>query len=239
MTTQAPYWLSPQDDRNGFPDPGLALKEPNGLLAIGGDLSPQRLLAAYRRGIFPWYSQGQPILWWSPDPRAVLYPDRIKISRSLRKTLKKTPYAVTMDQAFDDVISACAAPRQDEAGTWILPEMKQAYCRLHELGYAHSVECWNNGQLVGGLYGVAIGRVFFGESMFSRETAASKVAFVHLAGQLQQWGYGLIDGQVSSAHLTTLGAEDIPRQEFLTQLEDLCNQDAVVGSWQLNWQFGD
>ncbi|MCK5640521.1 MAG: leucyl/phenylalanyl-tRNA--protein transferase [Gammaproteobacteria bacterium] len=238
MTAQAPFWLDPQDARYRFPDPGLALREPNGLLALGGDLSPQRLLAAYRKGIFPWYNEGQPILWWSPEPRAVLYPDRIKVSRSLRKTLKKKLYTVTMDQAFDKVINACAAPRKNEPGTWILAEMKQAYCQLHQLGYAHSVECWNNGKLVGGLYGVAIGKVFFGESMFSRETDASKVAFVHLAGQLHQWEYGLIDGQVSSAHLTSLGAEEIPRQEFLTQLEHLCEQKSVAGPWQLNWQFG-
>ena len=231
MTAQAPFWLDPQDSHYHFPDTSQALKDPNGLLAIGGDLHPERLLAAYRKGIFPWYSEGQPILWWSPDPRAVLYPDRIKVSRSLRKTLKKPPCTVTLDQAFDEVISACAAPRQNEPGTWILTEMKQAYKQLHELGYAHSVECWNNGELVGGLYGIAIGRVFFGESMFSRETDASKVAFVHLTKQLQQWGYGLIDGQVSSPHLTSLGAVDIPRQEFLTQLEHLCEQDGVPGSW--------
>lgn len=222
-----PYWLRRDDYR--FPDPGRALREPNGLLAVGGDLHPARLLAAYRSGIFPWYSEGQPILWWSPDPRAVLFPERLKISRSLRKTLGR--FAVTFDRAFADVVSRCAEPRRDGLGTWITPDMHLAYCRLHQLGYAHSIEAWRDDQLVGGLYGVAIGQVFFGESMFSRESNASKVAFVRLVEQLRAWNYGLIDCQVASTHLASLGAEEIPRPVFLERLQDLCARPGYEGRW--------
>ncbi|MEO6696524.1 MAG: leucyl/phenylalanyl-tRNA--protein transferase, partial [Gammaproteobacteria bacterium] len=181
-----PCWLSPEDQI--FPDVNLALREPDGLLALGGDLSPERLLAAYRKGIFPWYNEGQPILWWSPDPRAVLFPSRVKISRSLRKTLRQGRYRITLDQAFRSVIEGCAAPRNGVPGTWISRAMMEAYTELHERGYAHSVEAWRDGQLVGGLYGVALGRVFFGESMFSRSPDASKVALASLARQLAVWG---------------------------------------------------
>ncbi|MFP5344837.1 MAG: leucyl/phenylalanyl-tRNA--protein transferase [Gammaproteobacteria bacterium] len=207
--------LDPRD--LAFPDADLALREPDGLLAVGGDLSPARLIEAYRNGIFPWYSEGEPILWWSPDPRMVLFPERLHVSRSLRKLLKQGRYNVTFDQAFASVIKQCAALR--EGGTWITREMQHAYCRLHELGYAHSVECWRDKKLAGGLYGVALGRVFFGESMFSLEPNASKVALVRLVERLQHSGYRMLDCQVHSAHLQRLGAEDIPRVEFLRLLK--------------------
>ena len=191
----APYWLNPLD-REDFPDVSLALRDPDGLLAIGGDLSIERLLAAYRRGIFPWYSDDQPILWWSPDPRSIIRPKNLVISKSLNKTLKKKTFKVSFDQAFVDVIVQCAQPRQKESGTWITDEMTQAYIRLHNAGHAHSVECWQENKLVGGLYGIAIGKVFFGESMFSLVSDTSKVAFVYLIKQLQNWGYEMIDCQV-------------------------------------------
>jgi leucyl/phenylalanyl-tRNA--protein transferase len=234
MGIRVPFWIDPgPQDGYIFPDPDLALREPDGLLAVGGDLATERLLAAYAQGIFPWYSHGQPILWWSPDPRAVLFPERLKVSRSLRKTLRKRPYQVTLDRDFAGVIDGCAAPRDDGAGTWITSEMRAAYIRLHRAGYAHSVESWVDGELVGGLYGVAIGRVFFGESMFTRRTDASKVAFVHLVRQLQVWGFELVDCQISSDHLKSLGAEEIPRGRFLTLLEDYCAEPGVPGRWQL------
>lgn len=224
-------WLSLEHPQR-FPDVECALRDPNGLLAAGGDLSEERLLAAYRRGIFPWYSEGEPILWWSPDPRAVLFPAQIKISRSLRKTLKRRIFDVTLDQAFPTVISACAGPRQGARGTWITPEMFQAFCHLHDHGHAHSVECWQGSRLVGGLYGLAIGKVFFGESMFSHVTDASKVALVHLVWQLQRWGFGVIDCQVGSAHLASLGALDIPRREFVRLLSHWCAAPSRTGPWR-------
>jgi len=227
-----PYWLDP-DEPDSFPDPALALHEPDGLLALGGDLAPARLLGAYRRGIFPWYSEGQPILWWSPDPRVVLFPERLRVSRSLRRTLRRAPFEVRLDTAFDRVIDACAAPRGDDQGTWITPEMNLAYRRLHALGHAHCAEAWADGELVGGLYGVAIGRVFFGESMFSRVTDASKVAFVHLVRQLQAWGFVLIDCQVDSAHLRSLGAQTLPRPDFTAYLARYCPDGGRVGRWAL------
>lgn len=240
---EGPFWLEPDSDPAQFPDPQYALAEPDGLLAVGGDLSPARLLNAYRQGIFPWYSDGQPILWWSPNPRAVLYPDELKISRSLRKTLRKRPFRVTLDSAFDAVIEACSEPRPDQEGTWITEEMKQAYAHLHRIGFAHSVECWEKDQLVGGLYGISLGRVFFGESMFARRSDASKVAFVHLVEQLKAWGFGLIDCQVHTGHLASLGAVDIPRERFLDELDHWCEPfDAHQGQWSLdstipeNWQ---
>jgi len=233
MRKNGPFWLDPRDGHYTFPAPELALDEPNGLLAVGGDLSPGRLLAAYRLGIFPWYSDGQPLLWWTPDPRAVLFPERLKVARSLRKTVRKQLYTVTFDSAFSDVVEACSQPRGDECGTWITAEMKAAYARLHRLGYAHSVESWHAGELVGGLYGVAIGRVFFGESMFARRTDASKVAFVHLVRQLQAWGFGLIDCQVASRHLASLGAEEIPRTRFNALLDRYCEQSGPTGRWQM------
>lgn len=215
-----------------FPPVVQALKEPNGLLAGGGDLSPQRLLAAYRRGIFPWYSPGEPILWWSPDPRMVLFPGALRITRSLAKTLRNADYRVTLDSAFEQVIAACGAvPRPGQNGTWITAEMQQAYIRLHALGHAHSVETWRGGQLVGGLYGVAIGRAFCGESMFSHATDASKIALAHLCRFLAGRGFGIIDCQMETAHLTSLGARPIPRDDYLARLAALVEQGDGPGRW--------
>jgi leucyl/phenylalanyl-tRNA---protein transferase len=227
-------WLDPHDDGQPFPSPDRALIEPAGLLAAGGSLSPRRLLRAYRQGIFPWYALGQPILWWSPDPRLVLFPETIKLSRSLRKTMKKNPFVVTADTAFAAVIAACAAPRGAETGTWITPEMHRAYIRLHQLGHAHSIESWREGQLVGGLYGVAVGRVFFGESMFSRLNDASKVALAALAIQLRRWQFTLIDCQVHTEHLTRMGAVEIPRPQFLQLLSCYCVLSGQDGTWRLD-----
>ncbi len=214
----APYLLD-QTHVTAFPDVELALREPDGLLALGGDLSQERLLAAYQQGIFPWYSEGQPILWWSPDPRMVLFPQDIKISRSLNKTLRKQIFDCTFDQQFEQVIIECSRPRLEkgklQTETWILDDMIDAYVKLHHAGYAHSVECWHDNKLVGGLYGVAIGKIFFGESMFSRKNDASKVALVFLAQSLQQAGYQLIDCQVYTSHLASMGAILIPRKEFI------------------------
>ena len=227
-------WLDPYDDDQAFPDPELALDEPDGLLAVGGSLAPRRLLRAYRAGIFPWYSAEQPILWWSPDPRTVLIPEHIKISRSLRKTLKKNIFSVTMDNQFDAVIAACSEPRNGEPGTWITPEISMAYRRLHRLGSAHSVETWHEGKLAGGLYGVVLGRAFFGESMFSRMNDASKVALVALALQLQNWGFGIIDCQMHTAHLIRMGATDISRRRFRTLLDKYCPLPGREGLWQFD-----
>lgn len=206
-------------DTIDFPATEQALDDPNGLLAAGGALSPEWLLAAYRRGIFPWFSDDQPILWWSPSPRCVFFPDEISFSRSLRKTLRRKRYRVTFDQAFSEVMQGCAGPRADESGTWITDDMHHAYQLMHANGHAHSVEAWEDGELVGGLYGVAIGRVFFGESMFHRATDASKVAFAHLIAQLQLWGCQLVDCQVSNPHLMSLGAQEIPRARFEAVLQ--------------------
>jgi len=214
-----------------FPPVRSALKEPNGLLAAGGDLSPERLLDAYRRGIFPWYSEGDPILWWSPDPRMVLFPRELKISRSLGKTLRNRLYEARFDSAFEEVIKSCAAPRKGEAGTWISEAMIQAYLELHRLGHAHSVETWIDGDLAGGLYGVAVGRVFFGESMFSRVRDASKIALAALVAHLDSTGFGLIDCQMHTRHLETLGAREIPRARFSRLLEDLVHYSRVPGTW--------
>ena len=223
-------WLD-ADPQSEFPPLDQALHEPDGLLAAGGDLSAERLLNAYRHGIFPWFSEGEPILWWSPDPRCVLFPDRLKISRSLRKTLKKQPFEIRFDTAFADVMHACAQPRPDQSGTWITYEMFLAYVNLHQLGYAHSVECWHQDQLVGGLYGVALGRVFFGESMFSRMTDASKVALVHLRDFIQARGFQLIDAQVHTPHLESLGAEMIPRRRFAELVRQYTGDDEQPGKW--------
>jgi leucyl/phenylalanyl-tRNA--protein transferase len=222
------FLLDPNDPDAPFPDVALAEREPDGLLAVGGDLSVTRLLNAYRRGIFPWFSPGDPILWWSPDPRTVLDPRRLRISRSLRKTLRRGRFRLSMDRDFDAVISACAAPRSGSDGTWLVPEMIAAYRRLHRQGHAHSVEVWLDGELVGGLYGVAFGRVFFGESMFTRATDASKVALVHLCERLSTWGFALIDCQVFTAHLVRMGAEQMPRSDFVRLLERWCRQP---GRW--------
>lgn len=226
----APFWLDPYE-RTTFPDVSLALTEPDGLLAIGGDLSPERLLAAYRRGIFPWYSHGQPILWWSPDPRAILRLTALNISRSLRKSLKRDDYQVRFDSAFDQVVNECARPRKDGLGTWITDEMHNAYLRLHRLGYAHSIEVWHGNSLIGGLYGVGLGQLFFGESMFSRRSDASKIAFVYLVKQLAKWRYALIDCQVYSRHLGSLGAELISRERFIEYLDKFCDKPGKTGIW--------
>jgi leucyl/phenylalanyl-tRNA--protein transferase len=211
-------WLDPAI--NSFPPVEQALDEPNGLLAVGGDLSSGRLIQAYRRGIFPWYESPQPILWWSPSPRMVLFPDQVHVSRSLKKRLKRQEYQLSFDRAFDQVIKQCSSVNRDgQDDTWIGGEMIAAYRELHQLGYAHSVETWHEGELVGGLYGIAIGRVFFGESMFSLRSDASKVAFVHLAKQLKAWGFPMIDCQVANSHLTSLGAEEIDRYHFLGIIE--------------------
>ncbi len=224
--------LDSRDARQPFPPVEQALEEPNGLLAVGGDLSPSRLLRAYRRGIFPWYNPGEPILWWSPDPRLVLFPEKLKVSRSLRKRLRRDEFRFTVDQAFEAVIDACAAPRGGEHGTWITPEMREAYVHLHRLGYAHSVETWHEDELVGGLYGVAIGRVFYGESMFHRRSDASKVAFVRLVENLKRWNYALIDCQVHTDHLARFGAEAIPRRRFVELLDRWCHETAAPDAWR-------
>jgi len=239
MIRQSPYWIEPGDPDLTFPDVRLALREPDGLLAVGGDLTSKRILNAYRHGIFPWYSDDQPILWWSPDPRTVLFPARLKISRSLRKTLRISRFEVTLDRAFQEVITACAEPRPGSCGTWITQAITDAYNELHTHGSAHSVECWLDDQLVGGLYGIAIGRVFFGESMFSRETDASKVAFTWLVRHLHRRGFGLIDCQVYSDHLASLGAEEIARAEFVRHLDTLCEAGDDSGHWAFNADTAD
>ena len=216
------HWLEPTDPADSFPDPAQALSDPPGLLAVGGDLSVARLLAAYRRGIFPWYQDAQPILWWSPDPRAVLFPAELRISRSLRKTLRRCDYSVSVDQNFTGVIAACAENR-DDPGTWITDGMLRAYEALHHAGHAHSVETWHDGQLVGGLYGVNLGGIFFGESMFTRRTDASKVALVKLVSLCRTSGIELIDCQLASNHLTSLGSRQIARDEFQTLLRRCIN----------------
>ena len=213
------YWIDPQSETLSFPHADKALRDPNGLLAMGGDLRPQRVLSAYHQGIFPWYSDGQPILWWSPDPRCVLYPERLRLGRSLRKAMRTHPYRITTDKAFREVIHACAAPRPGQDGTWITTELLEAFCRLHKMGFAHSFEAWNKQQLVGGIYGLAIGRIFIGESMFHRAPNASKIALVSLVNHLHQRGFIILDCQISSAHLCALGAEEIPRSAYLALLK--------------------
>lgn len=206
------------------------MDEPNGLLAVGGDLAPARILAAYREGIFPWYNPGDPILWWSPNPRTVIFPAQLHVSRSLKKLLRQGRYQVTLDQAFSAVIRACAE-RTDSSGTWISTEIIEAYSQLHLKGVAHSVEVWRDNELVGGLYGLALGKVFFGESMFSRADNASKVGFVHLVQQLKQWGFQLIDCQVANDHLFTLGATEVSRESFQRMLLDFTYLPAQPGPW--------
>jgi len=226
-----PVWLDPHNCQ--FPDNRLALQEPNGLLAVGGSLDSDTLLRAYRQGIFPWYSDDQPLLWWSPDPRAVLFPDQLRISRSLRKTLNSQRFNVTIDQAFDRVIRACAAPRaEDNNGTWITHAMIAAYNQLHQLGHAHSVEVWQDDQLVGGLYGLALGRVFFGESMFHRQRDASKVGFAHLVEHIIALNFQLIDCQQATSHLESLGATTIPRHHFNELLQRYCDTDDISTNQQ-------
>ncbi|MFZ2852695.1 MAG: leucyl/phenylalanyl-tRNA--protein transferase [Rhodocyclaceae bacterium] len=213
-----------------FPPLEQALVEPNGLLCAGGDLSPARIVEAYRHGIFPWFSAGEPILWWSPDPRMALFPAEFKISRSLRRTLHAGDYEVRLDSAFPEVIRACAEmPRPGQPGTWITREMQRAYRQLFELGIAHSVECWQAGHLIGGLYGLAIGRMFYGESMFSRVSDASKIAAAHLARFLETQGFGMIDCQMKTPHLASLGAREIPRSDFLARLQQLVAAETRLG----------
>ncbi len=224
--------LDPNNPEQNFPSLDKALREPDGLLAVGGCLSRPRLLNAYRHGIFPWYNPGEPILWWSPNPRLVLFPDKFIISRSLRKTLRKNIFSVTFDQAFDDVIKACADPRKEVAGTWITTEIDAAYKQLHQAGFAHSVETWLGDELVGGLYGVALGRVFFGESMFHSKTDASKAAFAALISLLKSWDYRLLDCQVHSKHLENFGAQEIDRNHFTKLLNQYCDVPAKQSAWQ-------
>jgi leucyl/phenylalanyl-tRNA--protein transferase len=212
------HWLSARDPPDAFPPVERALADPPGLLAAGGDLSSARLLAAYRRGIFPWYSPGQPVLWWSPDPREVLPVAQLHVSRSLARTLRRGAFSITVDSDFAAVIDACAAPRERSPGTWITPEMRAAYLRLHALGAAHSIEVRRGGALVGGVYGVVVGRVYSGESMFSRASDASKIALVALADWCRARGQVLIDCQLPSAHLRSLGSRPMPRAEFLAYL---------------------
>lgn len=209
-------WLDPYSHR--FPPVHTALTEPNGLIAAGGDLSADRLIQAYRHGIFPWYNQGEPILWWSPNPRCVLYPDQIHLSHSFKKAAKKANIKLTFDACFDTVVERCSEPRADSEGTWISPAMKAAYAELNTLGVAHSVEVWQEDTLIGGLYGLAIGPFFFGESMFSRASNGSKFAMASLAKQLNRWGYKLIDCQVTNPHLMSMGAIEIERRQFSQQL---------------------
>ena len=222
-------WLS---INTPFPPVVCSLRTPNGLLVAGGDLSPSRLLDAYRHGIFPWFNPGEPILWWSPDPRMVLFPGEFKISRSLAKVLRKKEYEICTDTAFEQVMRSCAALRSGHNGTWIHEDMIAAYCELHRIGYAHSVEVWAKDELVGGIYGVSIGRMFYGESMFSQVNNASKIALAHLARQLERWEYGMIDCQMKTSHLASLGAREIPRSEFIRKLQELVHCMPTT-----DWQF--
>jgi leucyl/phenylalanyl-tRNA--protein transferase len=216
------YWVRDNLIASDFPPISAALKDPDGLLAIGGDLSSERLLHAYRLGIFPWSNEGQPIMWWSPDPRWILEPAALNISRSLRKTLNRKIFHISCDRDFPKVIAMCAAPRRGTDATWITEDIQRSFIQLHKLGYAHSVECWSDGRLAGGLYGVAIGRIFFGESMFSHKPDASKAALVCLARQLQEWDFQLIDCQIHSKHLESMGAVPIPRNRFAGILDQYC-----------------
>jgi leucyl/phenylalanyl-tRNA--protein transferase len=231
-----PKWLSATGSPDDFPSPAAALREPNGLLAVGGCLHPEWLLDAYVKGIFPWYEAGQPILWWSPDPRAVLLPEQLHVSRRLQRKMRGSELRLTADLAFDAVIRACAEPRRYTEDTWITPQIREAYCALHDLGWAHSFEAWLGDELVGGLYGVGIGSVFFGESMFSRQTDASKIVFVKSVEFLGRRGCKLVDCQVWSHHLKTLGAHTIPRQEFLLLLQRLCDPAGHPGPWRAEFE---
>lgn len=229
-------WLKPGDP---FPPVERALAEPNGLLAAGADLSAPRLVQAYERGIFPWYNEGQPVLWWSPDPRMVLIPAEFRMPRSLRKRLAKRDYEVRADTAFGEVIGACAEPREGQDGTWITEDMIAAYTALHVEGHAHSVETWIGDELAGGLYGVALGRMFYGESMFTRRPDASKIALAHLARHLGRSGFAMIDCQMKTAHLARFGAREIPRAEFMRKLKELVNYAGTAGKWCLDDDLSD
>ena len=228
-------WL---EHHTPFPPVERALRHPNGLLAAGADLSAERILAAYRRGIFPWFSDGEPVLWWSPDPRMVLVPAELKVSRSLAKSVRNRGYELRIDTAFGEVLEGCAGPRRGAQGTWLVPAMREAYTRLHRMGYAHSFETWQDGVLVGGLYGLAIGRMFYGESMFSRATDASKVALVGLARELEARGFPLIDCQMNTAHLASLGGREIARADFLRRLDALVNYAHPPGRWEVSAHGG-
>ena len=214
-------FLGPSDP---FPPVDQALEEPDGLLAAGGSLATKRLIDAYRRGIFPWFNEGDPILWWSPDPRTVLRPSKVHVSHSLRKRLKKEAFLITIDRAFARVLEGCAAPRAHEAGTWLSAPMRRAYASLYSAGLAHSVEVWMDGELAGGIYGVAIGRMFFGESMFARRTDASKIAMVRLCAQLERWAFPMIDCQLETQHLLSLGAEHMRRRQFIAEVDRLVKE---------------
>ena len=217
-----------------FPPVDLALRDPNGLLAAGADLSPARLIDAYARGIFPWFNDDDPVLWWSPDPRMVLNVNDVRVSRSLRRVIRSSRFRVTADTSFAAVVAGCAEPRPDQNGTWITDDMASAYARLFDLGYAHSIETWSGDALVGGLYGVALGRMFFGESMFARRSDASKVALVLLARQLSRWGFEWIDCQMSTAHLASLGAREISRASFVRRVRELVREPATASPWTLD-----
>ncbi|MCG8324179.1 MAG: leucyl/phenylalanyl-tRNA--protein transferase [Thiotrichales bacterium] len=231
------YWVSENIIASDFPRLESALRDPDGLLAIGGDLSMARLLDAYQRGIFPWYNEGQPIMWWSPDPRCVLEFKDLRISRSLRKSLRNKKYRITLNHDFYQVIRRCSEPRRDSADTWITEELIQAFLRLHESGYAHSIECWSGDDLVGGLYGMTMGKIFFGESMFSRQPDASKIALVHLCRFLEQRDFRLIDCQVYSPHLRSLGAKPIPRKLFANLLGHYCKKESRTDWDQLELEY--
>lgn len=224
--------LNPLLPDQAFPPVENALDDPDGLLAVGGCLSPSRIINAYRHGIFPWFSADQPILWWSPNPRLILVPGKFKLSRSLKKKIRKGVFSITFDTAFPAVVEACSGPRQDQTETWITEEMKEAYNKLHQMKYAHSIEAWYDNRMVGGLYGIAIGRVFFGESMFHWKTDASKIAFAYLVDKLIEWRYQLIDCQVHTNHLISLGAEEISRNRFTYLLNDLCNKPPDPDAWK-------
>ena len=223
-------WLKTIDD---FPPVTRALTAPAGLLAAGGDLSADWLLAAYSRGVFPWFNADQPILWWSLDPRMVLFPQELRVSHSLKRVMRKRRYEIRVDTAFREVMEGCSRPRAGQDGTWISPQMIAAYTELHRLGVAHSIETWINGELAGGLYGVALGRVFYGESMFTQVADASKIAFVHLVRQLQRWQFKVIDCQMNTAHLARFGAREIPRTEFMQLLAEGVHAPGVALPWQL------
>ena len=225
-------WLDPSDENSEFPPARDALKDPEGLVAAGGDLSPTRLLRAYHEGIFPWYEKDQPILWWSPDPRGIIYPKKFIAHKRLLRTLKNKAWRITYDQAFTDVMKACAEPRSTSRGTWITLDMLQAYTLLHRLGHAHSVEVWDhNNTLVGGIYGIAIGTIFFGESMFSRETDTSKIALLHLCAYLDSWGYKIVDTQLGSKHLFSLGGMEVSRDEYLNMLPTFTQAPINPDAW--------
>jgi leucyl/phenylalanyl-tRNA--protein transferase len=220
-------------EKISFPSPNLASRE--GLLAVGGDLNQQRLLLAYRLGIFPWFADDDPILWWSPDPRLVLYPEEMRVSRTLKKIIKKELFRMTIDSAFDQVINSCAQIRVEKnEGTWIGQEMIDAYCRLHESGFAHSVEAWQQGKLVGGIYGVSLGKCFFGESMFSRVSNASSVALIKLVEHLKASSFDMLDCQVTTDHLLRFGAREIPRSVFLKQLKNSLEAPTIRGKWSFH-----